>query len=69
MSSFEQFIHEQNLALFKRRLADPGIGPAERKVLLKLLAEEEMKDQAPQVERELGGSISANGKGFPESPP
>jgi hypothetical protein len=39
----EDFIHRENLALFRKRLAEPH-DDAERKVLLKLLAEEEAKD-------------------------
>jgi hypothetical protein len=39
----EKFIHRENLALFKRRLAEPR-SDAERKVLLKLLADEEAKE-------------------------
>lgn len=39
----EKFIHGENLALFRKRLAEPH-GEAERQVLLKLLAEEEAKD-------------------------
>lgn len=38
----EKFIHEENLLLFRRRLAEP-CGDAERRVLLKLLAEEEAR--------------------------
>ena len=39
----ERFIHRENLALFRKRLAEPH-DDAERKVLLQLLAEEEAKD-------------------------
>jgi hypothetical protein len=39
----EKFIHQENLALFRKRLAEPH-DDAERQVLLKLLAEEEAKD-------------------------
>jgi hypothetical protein len=39
----EKFIHRENLALFKKRLAEPR-GESERQVLLKLLADEEAKD-------------------------
>lgn len=39
----EKFIHRENLALFRRCLAEPH-DDAERQVLLKLLAEEEAKD-------------------------
>ena len=39
----ERFIHRENVALFRMRLAEPH-DDAERKVLLQLLAEEEAKD-------------------------
>jgi hypothetical protein len=38
----EEFIHRENLALFKKRLAEPH-SEAEREVLLKLLADEQTK--------------------------
>jgi hypothetical protein len=43
----EKFIHRENLALFKKRLAEPH-GGAEREVLLKLLADEEAKEPPPK---------------------
>lgn len=43
----KNFIHRENLALFKKRLADP-CDDAERRVLLKLLAEEEAKEPPPK---------------------
>ena len=43
----EKFIHEENLLLFRKRLAEP-CGDAERRVLLKLLAEEEAKVLLPK---------------------
>lgn len=43
----EKFIHQQNLALFKKRLAEART-EAEREVLLKLLADEKAKDAPPQ---------------------
>ena len=39
----ENFIHRENPALFKRRLAEPRSN-AEQKVLLKLLADDEAKE-------------------------
>ncbi len=39
----EEFIHRENLALFRKHLAQPH-DDAERKVLLKLLAEEAARD-------------------------
>jgi hypothetical protein len=42
-SALEEFIHRENLALFKKRLAEPH-SEAERGVLLKLLAGEQAKE-------------------------
>lgn len=39
----EEFIHKENLALFKKRLAEAH-DDAEREVLLKLLADEKAKE-------------------------
>jgi hypothetical protein len=44
----ERFINRENLALFKKRLAESR-SDAEREVLLKLLAEEEAKE--PQLKK------------------
>jgi hypothetical protein len=43
----EKYIHLQNLILFKKRLAEPH-SEAERKVILKLLADEEAKEPPPK---------------------
>ena len=43
----EKFIHQENLALFKKRLAEPHTD-AEREVLLKLLADEQAKEPPPK---------------------
>ncbi|WP_201449740.1 hypothetical protein [Bradyrhizobium sp. Ai1a-2] len=40
----EKFIHNQNLALFRKKLNDPQISEAEREVVRKLLADEEAKE-------------------------
>jgi hypothetical protein len=45
----EEFIHAQNLALFKRQLAEP-CDDARRQLLLKLLAEEEARELPPEKE-------------------
>lgn len=42
----DKFIHRENLALYRRRLAETTDARA-RQVLLKLLAEEEAKDGPP----------------------
>jgi hypothetical protein len=39
----EKFIHRENLTLFRRRLADPGLTDVRRKSILRLLAEERVK--------------------------
>jgi hypothetical protein len=44
----ENFIHRENLALFKKRLAEAH-SDAERKVLLKLLADEEAKEPPTKI--------------------
>ncbi len=43
MTAMEEFIHRENLVLFKKRLAEHRTD-AERKLLMKLLAEEEAKE-------------------------
>ena len=40
------FIHQQNLALFKKRLAEPYTD-AEREVLMRLLTDEQAKEPSP----------------------
>lgn len=39
----ERFIHNQNLKLFRQKLADPNTGDAERETIRALLAEEEAR--------------------------
>jgi len=39
----DEFIRLENLALFKKRLSDPVLSDAERKVILKLLLDEQAK--------------------------
>jgi hypothetical protein len=43
----EKYIHRENLALFKKRLAESH-SDSERAVLLKLLADEEAKELPPK---------------------
>jgi hypothetical protein len=43
----EKYIRRENLALLKKRLAEPH-SDAEREVLLKLLAEEQAQTATPQ---------------------
>ncbi len=44
MESMERFIKQENLSLFRRRLADPSLSDKARKLLLKLIAEENAKE-------------------------
>ena len=46
----EKYIHSENLALFKKRLAESH-SDAERDVLLKLLADEEAKE--PTLKKDI----------------
>lgn len=39
----EEFVHRQNLLLFRKRLDDPSFTEAERKVIRLLLVEEQAK--------------------------
>jgi hypothetical protein len=39
----DEFIRRANLALFTRRLADPALREAQRKLLLSLMTEEDVK--------------------------
>jgi hypothetical protein len=43
----DRFIQRENLALFKKRLAEPHTA-AEHEILLKLQAEEEAKNRSPE---------------------
>jgi len=40
----DRYIHLENLALFRKRLAESSTTEAEREVILKLLAEEEARE-------------------------
>jgi hypothetical protein len=44
MGSMEEFIHYANLTHFKRQLADPSVTNEERRMLTRLLAQEEAKE-------------------------
>ena len=44
----DDFIHRENLAIFKKRLAEPH-SAKQRQILLRLLAEEEAKDSGSNV--------------------
>ena len=43
----EKFVHQENLALFKKRLAEPHTD-AEREVLMELLTDEQAKEPPPK---------------------
>lgn len=48
----DRFIHQQNLELYRKLLADPNNrDEARRQMLLKLLAEEAAKDEQPTPKR------------------
>jgi hypothetical protein len=44
MASLEAFVHYENLILFKKQLADPRVSDEQRKLLLRLLANEQAKE-------------------------
>jgi hypothetical protein len=44
----EEFVHRQNLLLLRRRLDDPSFSEAERKIIRRLLAEEQAKNPGPR---------------------
>ena len=54
----DEFIRLENLALFKKRLSDPVLSDAERKVILKLLLDEQAKlkssTEQPAAHERLG---------------
>jgi hypothetical protein len=51
----ERFIHDENLKLYKQKLADPTVGAAEREQIRKLLAEEEARDRpSPRLPQTSG---------------
>ena len=39
----DKFIHQENLTLFKRRLADPALTEEQRKAVLQLMTEEQAR--------------------------
>jgi hypothetical protein len=54
----KHFIHEENLKLFRNRLNETT-DPEQRRVLLKLLADEAAKDERPHLGRTLSGDRAA----------
>jgi hypothetical protein len=48
----EWFIHTENLALLKKKLADPHTSEAEREVLRKLLADEQAREVPARPQRD-----------------
>jgi hypothetical protein len=50
----EKFIHSPNLALYRKKLADPKTADRERKMVERLLAEEEAKDRSPAEKANIG---------------
>jgi hypothetical protein len=47
--NMEQFIHRENLAHYRRLLAEPNVAsdPVRHKLLIRLLADREAKDATP----------------------
>ena len=47
--NMEQFIHRENLAHYRRLLAEPDVAndPVRHKLLIRLLADQEAKDAIP----------------------
>jgi hypothetical protein len=54
----KNFIHEENLKLFRKRLAE-ATDPEMRQTLSKLLADEAAKDERPHLGRTLSGDRGA----------
>ncbi len=50
----KNFIHDENLKLFRKRLAE-ATDPEMRQTLLKLLADEAAKDERPHLGQTLSG--------------
>ena len=48
METFESFVHDENIALYRKLLSDTKITDSQRVVIRKLLAEEEAKWPLPQ---------------------
>ncbi len=47
----EKFIHSENLALYRKKLADPKTTDVERKTVKMLLVEEEAKDRVASSDK------------------
>jgi len=47
----DKFIHRENLRLLEKRLADPDVTEAQRRVILRLMLEEQEKAARPCRER------------------
>lgn len=47
----EKFIHSENLALYRKKLADPKTTDVERKTVKMLLGEEEAKDRVASSDK------------------
>ena len=45
----DKFVHRENLALFRRRLADPALTDAQRQTILRLLTEERAKGMTAET--------------------
>jgi len=48
----DKFTHRENLALFRRRLDDPGLTDDQRQAILRLLREEQARGHQTTLSRE-----------------
>jgi hypothetical protein len=55
METFESFVHDENIALYRKLLSDTKITETQRAVIKKLLAEEEAKWPSSQNKRATPG--------------
>ena len=54
----DQFVHRENLARFRRRLAEPDLTEEQRKVLLTLLKEAQAKGRKPMPATEVPNVVA-----------
>ncbi|MGO9357991.1 MAG: hypothetical protein ACLP1D_09985 [Xanthobacteraceae bacterium] len=48
----DSFVHQQNLALYRRLLLEESIDPERRRILLKLLADEVAKEPSQEASQQ-----------------
>jgi hypothetical protein len=54
----DQFVHRENLARFRRRLAEPGLTEDQRRVLLTLLKEAQAKGRQPTPATDVTSAVA-----------